>query len=127
LTLVFNRIPEIVSYLEARMDTVLHPPYTVIGIERNGEIKGGWLFNEYNGHHVEISAALDIPLTRGMIRAVKHYLFEQMRVRVVTGRCREANERSASLMTRLGFHFEGRIPLYYGDEAARFYSYTKGM
>lgn len=108
------------------MDVVFAPPYTVIGIERDGVIRGGWLFNDYNGHNVEITVALDVPLLPGMIRSVKDYLFRQMRVRRVTGRCRESNTASANMMRRLKFHNEGRLPFYYGDEAAMIFGYTNG-
>lgn len=125
--LVFGQDYRVLSYLENRLDTKLSPPFTTIGIEKDGEIVGGWLFNDYNGHNIEISVALDTQLTRGMIRAVKDYLFRQMKVRVVTGRCRDSNQKSISLLNRLGFHFEGRIPFYYGNEGARLYTYTKGV
>lgn len=124
--LVFGQDYKVLAYLESRLETKLHPPFTTIGIEKDGEIVGGWLFNDYNGHNVEISVALDTQLTRGMILAIKDYLFNQMKVRVVTGRCRDSNLASHQLMTRLGFHFEGRIPFYFGTEGARLYTYTKG-
>ncbi len=124
--LAFNQDFRVLEYLESRLATKLNPPFTTIGIEKNSQIVGGWLFNDYNGHNVEISVALDTHLTPGMIRAVKHYLFRQLKVRVVTGRCRDSNLKSQNMMTRLGFHFEGRIPYYFGDEGARLYTYTKG-
>lgn len=124
--IVFNRIQDTVAYLESRLNTVFTPPYTVIGIEKGGKIVGGWLFNDYNGHNVEITVALDAPLLPGMIRAVEHYLFEQMRVTRVTGRCRESNTKSAGMMKRLGFTWEGRLPGYYGTEAAQLFGYTNG-
>lgn len=125
MNLCFDRIHDTVAYLERRLDVVFNPPYTVIGIEKNGQIVGGWLFNDYNGHNVEINVALDVPLLPGMIRAVKHYLFNQLRVRRVTGRCRESNVKSARMMSRLGFTWDGRQPFYYGDEAAVLYGCTR--
>jgi RimJ/RimL family protein N-acetyltransferase len=124
LNLVFDRQYEIVAYLQERLETVLHPPFTTIGIDEGGRIVGGWLFNDYNGHNVEISVALDRPLTRGMIRAVQNYVFEQLKCRRVTARCREKNEKSAKLIRRLGFHHEGRQPFYYGDDAAVIFGLT---
>jgi len=125
-SLVFGQDYRVLEYLQSRLDTKFNPPFTTIGIEKNGEIVGGWLFNDYNGYNVEISVALDTPLTRGYIRAIKHYLFNQMKVRVVTARCRDGNLKSRNLIKRLGFHFEGRIPWYFGNEGARLYTYTKG-
>ena len=122
--LVFDRQSEVAAYMESRLATVLHPPFTTIGIEQDGRIVGGWLFNDYNGSNVEISVALDRPLTRGMIRAVSHYCFSQMKVRRVTARCRESNTKSAALIRRLGFRHEGRQPFYYGDEAAIIFGKT---
>lgn len=123
-SLVFGRDEEIAAYLEGKLSTRLTPPYTTIGIEADGRIVGGWLFNDYNGHNVEISVALDRPLTRGMIKAVSHYCFSQMKVRRVTARCRESNTKSAALIRRLGFRHEGRLPFYYGDEAALIFGKT---
>lgn len=125
MNLSFNRIQDTVCYLENRLNTVFTPPYTVIGVEKDGKIVGGWLFNDFNGHNVEINVALDVPLLPGMVRAVKHYLFEQLRVRRVTGRCRESNKKSAGMMNRLGFTWDGRQPFYYGNEAAVLYGYTR--
>ena len=123
-SLVFGRDADVVPYLEDRLNVKLTPPYTTIGIEQDGRIVGGWLFNDYNGHNVEISVALDRPLTRGMIRAVSDYVFRQMKVRRVTARCRESNQKSAALIRRLGFRWEGRLPFYYGDEAAMIFGKT---
>lgn len=125
MNLCFNRIHDTVAYLECRLNTVFNPPYSVIGIEKNGKIVGGCLFNDYNGHNVEITVALDVPLLPGIVRAARHYLFEQMRVKRVTGRCRESNVKSAKIMSRMGFLLEGRQPFYYGDEAAILYGYTR--
>lgn len=123
--LVFDRKEEIAAYLERRLNTTLTPPFLTIGIEENGEIVGGWLFNDYNGSNIEISVALDRPLTRGMIRAVHHYVFQQLKCRRVTARCRESNEKSATLIRRLGFRNEGRQPFYYGDDAALIFGKTR--
>lgn len=122
--LLFDGRPEIVAYLEGRLGTRLSPPYTTIGIEQDGRIVGAWLFNDWNGHNVEISVALDRPLTRGMIRAVEDYVFRQMKARRVTARCRESNQKSATLIRRLGFVLEGRSPFYYGDDAALIFGRT---
>jgi RimJ/RimL family protein N-acetyltransferase len=126
-SLVYHRISETVSYLEEKLDTVFYPPYTVIGIEKQGRIVGGWLFNDYNGYNVDITVALDTSLTPGMLKAVKAYLFEKMRVCRVTGRCRESNAKSALMMRRLGFVWEGRQPFYYGKESSSIYGYTHGQ
>lgn len=113
--LVFDRSEEVAAYLERRLNTVLHAPYTTIGLEQAGRIVGGWLFNDYNGSNIEISAALDRPLTRGVIRAVAKYVFGQLRVRRVTARCRADNEKSAALIRRLGFAPVLYDPKYYPD------------
>lgn len=125
--LVFGQDDRIIAYLESRLDTKLTPPFTTVGIEKDGEITGGWLFNDYNGHNIEISVALDTQLTRGMIRAIKDYLFNQMKVRVVSARCRDSNLVSQNLMARLGFVYRGHIPFYFGTEGAKLYTYTKGV
>lgn len=122
--LVFDRQSDVVAYLQDRLKTTLTPPFTTIGIEQDGNIVGGWLFNDYNGANVEISVALDRPLTLGMIRSIHNYVFKQMKCRRVTARCRESNEKSATLIRRLGFRNEGRQPFYYGDDAALIFGKT---
>jgi RimJ/RimL family protein N-acetyltransferase len=124
-SLVYDRKEEVAAYLESKLETTLTPPFLTIGIEEDGKIVGGWLFNEYNGWNIEISVALSRPLTRGMIRAVNHYVFQQLKCRRVTARCRESNEKSATLIRRLGFRHEGRQPFYYGDDAALIFGKTR--
>lgn len=124
MNLVFDRIGETAEFVQSRLGTVLCPPYTTLGLEKNGRLVGGWMFHHYNGYDVEISVALDAPLLPGTIRAVKHYLFKQLRVRRVTGKCRETNTKSAQMMRRLGFHYEGRSPFYFGEDAAMIFGYT---
>lgn len=123
--LVYDRKEEIADYLEKKLETVLTPPFLTIGIEENGRIVGGWLFNDYNGSNIEISVALDRPLTKGMIKSIRNYVFEQLKCRRVTARCRESNVKSATLIRRLGFRHEGRQPFYYGDDAALIFGKTR--
>lgn len=121
-SLVFGEDTRVLAYLEARLDTKLSPPFTTIGIERDGEIVGGWLFNDYNASNIEISVALDCAVSLSMIKSVKAYL-HKAGVKRVTGRCRESNHKSHLMLKRLGFVWEGRSPLYYGNEACIIYGY----
>jgi RimJ/RimL family protein N-acetyltransferase len=48
-----------------------------MGIERNGEITAGVVFNNYTKHDIEVTVAGG-PFTRDFIAAVGRYAFEQI-------------------------------------------------
>jgi hypothetical protein len=87
------------------------PPWTAMGIERDGVIVAGALFNVFEGADVHVSVA-GKGWTRAFLRAVGVYVFGTLgcgRMTFVT-----ENETVARLAQRLGGQLEGRMRSHFG-------------
>lgn len=94
----------VARFVGERIGSVIYPPFTAIGIERDGEIIAGAVFNCFTGHDVEITVA-GKGWTRGFFRAVASYVFDQLgcgRIQFTT-----ESEDTARLAERLGGVREG--------------------
>jgi RimJ/RimL family protein N-acetyltransferase len=98
-----DRVPRFVG---ARIGAIIYPPFTAIGIERDGEIIAGAVFNCFTGHDVEITVA-GKGWTRAFFKAVGRYVFEQLQC----GRFQftTMDENTARLAERLGGQREGLL------------------
>ncbi len=88
------------------------PPYVAIGIERDGEIVAGVLFNHFEGADVHLSA-YGKGWTRAFYRAIGTYVYDQLgceRMTVVT-----ADDYVAKLAERLGGEREGIMRNHFGN------------
>lgn len=89
------------------------PPFTAMGIERDGEVIAGAIFNQFEGPNVHVSIAGG-GWTRGFIDAVGKYVFDQLgclRMTVTT-----EQEAVADYALRLGGQVEGRMADYFGED-----------
>jgi len=125
MRLVFGCDDLVAKYVSDGLGLPMVPPYTAIGGTRDGQsLCIGVVFNEYNGSNIDITLYGPGALTRGNIRGVYHYLFEQLKVNRVTAKTRRSNKRMQRLMGRFGFKFEGISARYFGptkaDDAIRF-------
>ncbi|MDI9407817.1 MAG: GNAT family protein [Candidatus Pacebacteria bacterium] len=96
----------VARFVGERIGAIIYPPFTCMGIERDGEIVAGAVFNCFTGHDVEITVA-GRGWTRAFFRAVGQYAFEQLkcgRVQVTT-----EDEKIARLAERLGGQREGLL------------------
>lgn len=66
--------------------------------------------------HMSIAATTPRWATRGTIRALLHYPFEQLRCRRVTALVRRKNKRCRRFLEGIGFRYEGNIRKGYGDD-----------
>lgn len=53
------------------------PPYSVMGIERDGKVIAGALFNQFEGANVHVST-VGKGWTKGFLKAVGVYVFDQL-------------------------------------------------
>lgn len=94
----------VARFVGARCGCIIYPPFTCMGIERDGEIIGGVVFNCFTGPDVEVTVA-GRGWTRGFLRSVGVYAFEQLgciRMTVTT-----ESETVACIAERLGGKREG--------------------
>lgn len=102
---------EVARFVGERCSTIICPPYTAIGLERDGEIVAGVVFNNFTRHDVHVTAA-GRRFTRGFLRAVGTYVFQQLgclRMTITT-----EQERVIDYAKRLGARTEGRTRNHFG-------------
>jgi len=111
---VFGRHEEVAAWVGDRIGDLISPPYVSIGAEREGQLCAGVVFNGWNGANIDISLASDGQLTRGAIRGIYHYVFEQSKATRATAHTRRSNKVMRRMLPRLGFEFEALLRQYYG-------------
>jgi hypothetical protein len=98
--------PRVADYLAEKLQTTLHPPFVTIGLARNGAVVAGGLFNIYTGPDIQLTIAAERGcVTRGLLRAWKHYVIEQsgcLRVTIET-----EQPAVVDMALRLGGKIEG--------------------
>lgn len=67
----------VARFVGEQVHSIIYPPFTCMGIERNGKIVAGVVFNCFTGNDVAVTVAGE-RFTRGFIRAVGKYVFEQL-------------------------------------------------
>lgn len=101
----------VARFVSERLSMGLCPPYTTMGIERDGEIAGGVIFNCFEGANVHITVA-GVGWTRGFLQAVGGYVFGQLGCERMTA----TTEQPAvvALACRLGGKVEGVMRNHFG-------------
>lgn len=102
----------VARFLSERLGTALCPPYSLMGIERDGEIVAGVLFNQFEGANVHVSIA-GSGWGRDFIKAVGRYVYDQLgclRMTITT-------EQPAVIdyAVRLGGEVEGLMRDHFGE------------
>lgn len=87
------------------------PPFTVMGIERDGEIVAGVVFNNYTLTDIHMTAA-GSGWSRGFVREVGRYVFGHLGCRRITVITEQA--RVVALAERLGGKVEGLLRDQFG-------------
>jgi hypothetical protein len=67
----------VARFVGERCETIIYPPYTAMGIEKDGEITAGVVFNCFTGNDIAVTVAGD-KFNRQFISAVGKYVFEQI-------------------------------------------------
>lgn len=105
----------VARYVGERCETIIYPPFTCMGIDRDGEIVAGVVFNCFTGHDVAVTVAGDRgAFSRSFIRAVGDYVFNQLdclRMSITTGQT-----KIVEIATRLGAQVEGVKRNHFGRD-----------
>ncbi len=102
---------DVARFVASRLDFVLCPPYTSMGIERDGEIVAGVLFNNFEGCSVHATMA-GSGWTKGFIQALGRYVFDQLGCDRFT--CITERPDVVDYVQRLGGQVEGRLRDQFG-------------
>lgn len=102
----------VARFVSERLGVGLCPPYSVVGIERDGTVIAGVIFNHFEGTDCHVSVA-GTGWTREFLRAVGSYIFGQLgclRVTLIT-----EQPQVIELALRLGGQIEGCLRSHFGE------------
>jgi len=92
--------------------------YIAVGVEDEGELIAGWVFNEYRGHSIHCSMASTSPrwCSRRTLEALFSYPFVQLKCKRLTAYTGKSMANVRAFLTRLGFAQEGIMRSGYVDD-----------
>lgn len=96
---------------------VIHPPYTLLGVERGGEIVAGVVFNMWTGPDIHLTVA-GHGWTRGTMAEIGHYVFGQLQCERMTFITEQPSV--VRLAEKLGGQVEGLIRNHFGKDRPGF-------
>lgn len=99
------------KFVSEHLGFPLCPPYSVMGIERDGVITGAVLFNQFEGAGVHVSAA-GRGWTLPFMRALGDYVYRQLGCERMT--LTTESEAVAQYAERLGGKREGLLRSHFG-------------
>lgn len=123
MRLVLGRDREVAIWAErilpkplGSMSRIFGGPFVAIGVESNdGQLTGAFVINHFDNYDVNLTVAGRGAICRGALRAVHHYIFEQLRCSRITVTTRADNQLVIGIAERLGFVREGHLRKLYGD------------
>jgi RimJ/RimL family protein N-acetyltransferase len=86
--------------------------FSAIGLWEDGDLIAGFVFNHFNWPDIAIHAAVKPGsnwATKGYLREVFGYVFNQLGCRRVTGSIKDSNEVAKHFAVRLGGRLEGTL------------------
>lgn len=104
----------VARFVGERVGSIIVPPFTAMGIERDGEVVAGVVFNCFTGPDIEATVAGETQaFSRSFFREVYQYVFSQLgciRVSATT-----ENPTVVRLAERLGGQVEGMKRNLFGE------------
>ena len=104
--------PEVADFVGGKLGTIIYPPFTCMGIEKDGEICGGVVMNCYTGTDVHFTVA-GSGWSRPFLREWGNYVFNQLgclRATAIT-----EQDHVIDLATRMGCCVEGILRDQFGE------------
>lgn len=107
----------VAAFVSEKLDVQFLPPYTTIGLERDGDIIAGALFNCFEGYDVHMSVA-GHGWTKGFLADVGHYVFDVLKCERLTALTEQP--KVVQLAERLGGQVEGLMRNHFGPQRDAF-------
>lgn len=101
----------VARFVGSKVNSVIFPPFTCVGIESEGEIIGGVIFNCFTGYGVHATVA-GKGWTKGFLAEIGHYVFSTLhcqRITVITEQVKVVR-----IAERLGGKVEGVLRNQFG-------------
>ena len=107
----------VAAFVAKTCGVIVNPPYTLMGVERDGQIIAGVVFNMWTGPDVHLTVA-GHGWTRGVLADIGQYVFGQLKCERMTF----ITEQPAvvRLAERLGGQVEGLMRNYFGKDRPGF-------
>jgi RimJ/RimL family protein N-acetyltransferase len=101
----------VAAFVGEKCGVAFIPPWTCMGIERDGEIIGGVVFNVFEGADVHMSVA-GKGWSAGFLAEVGHYAFDILKAERITAITEQP--KIVRLSERLGGQLEGLMRNHFG-------------
>lgn len=125
MNLLFGHDETVAAWVGRIVGKPFQAPFTTIGvIDREGTLRGGFVFTTYTGDAIELSLAGRGCADRRVWAGVLDYVFVQLGCKRLAIHTRKSNRAVRKQAPRLGFKFEGIARSLYGDEDGLCYSLT---
>lgn len=103
----------VAEYVGQKVDRLIYPPWTAMGLEHNGRIVCGAVFNCFTGYDCHLTIAAERgAITRNFLKEMGRYVGELMgcgRITLMT-----EQPEVIDIAMRLGAQIEGRIRNHFG-------------
>lgn len=107
----------VARFVGSQVNRTIFPPFTAMGIERNGQVIGGVVFNCFTGHDVHVTVAGQ-GWTKGFLADVGQYVFGTLKCARMTIITEKPNV--IRIAERLGGEIEGMMRDYFGKDRPAF-------
>lgn len=125
MDLLFDHDQTVADWVAGQTNSIpFVSPYTALGLVSAGRLVGGFVFTGFNGHNVELSLAGRAVIAPKAIRALLHYVFEQLKCSRMQVHTHRRQKRVCRLLHRSGFKYEGIARRFYGRDDAACYALT---
>ncbi|MFT8541429.1 GNAT family N-acetyltransferase [Acetobacter sp.] len=105
--------PRLPAFLKDRLGVTFFPPFTVMGLEKDGQIIAAMLFNVYTGPDIHVTIA-GSGWTRRLLREMGQYLFDILQVERFTAVTEKQNV--IDFVERVGGKREGVLRNHFGRD-----------
>lgn len=111
-TRIISDLPRVLAFVRTQMPMAYVENMKSLGLERDGELVAGVLYEGYNGPNVWMHVAA-VPGRRWMNRDYLwycfHYPFNEMNVQRISGYVNASNEQARRFDEHLGFKVEATL------------------
>lgn len=101
--------PVVGQWVAAQIGGVLQDNSAAIGLERDGQLVAGVIYESWNGRSIVCHIAIAGRITAGFMRAICRYPFDACGVHKVIGPIPSGNTKAIQNAIRIGFVEEARL------------------